>query len=74
MLKIDDFATIYCLTKSSIEKKLKPLLPIFKKFQPKKRKTRYTIAEANIVFRQLGIPPRNEYNRNLKAKWPELDL
>ena len=72
MFTISDFQTIFCTSKSTIEKRIKKITPLFKNFDLKKRKHFYTDKEANFVIKHIGIPPNNEYNRTLAVKHPEL--
>ena len=69
MFTIKDFSTIFCTSKSTIEKRIRKITPLFKNFDPKKRKHFYNESEANFVIKQLGIPPNNEFNRTLAAKY-----
>lgn len=72
MFTINDFQTIFCTSKSTIEKKIKKITPLFKNFDPKKRKHFYTENEANFVIKHIGTVPNNEYNRTLSVKYPNL--
>lgn len=72
MFTITDFQMIFCTSKSTIEKRIKKITPLFKNFDLKKRKHFYNEQEANFVIKQIGTPPNNEYNRNLAVKHPNL--
>lgn len=72
MFTLDNFATIFCCSKSNIEKKIVKLAPILKKFDTNKRKHFYTESEANFVIKNIGIPPDNEFNRKLSSMYPNL--
>jgi hypothetical protein len=72
MFKVKDFAEIFCCSYSSIHKKVREINPLFKKFKPNTRIHTYNVDQAKIIIRNIGIPPDNEFNRNLVAKFPEL--
>jgi Golgi nucleoside diphosphatase len=72
MFKIPDFAAIFCTSERTINRRLKKLTPILKKFDTRKRKHFYSLEEAKYIINQIGIPPNNEFNRQLKANYPNL--
>jgi hypothetical protein len=72
MFRISDFATIFCCSKSLIEKKIKKYTPMLKKYEPNKRKHFYSIEEANFLIKCIGKVPENSFNHNLTTKFPEI--
>ena len=72
MFKINDFADIFCCSKRTIEAKVQKLVPLLKIAGNTKRKHFYTIEEAQYIIRNIGIPPDNQFNRNLMLKFPNL--
>lgn len=72
MFTLDNFATIFCCSKSNIEKKIKKTTLILKNFDNKKRKHFYNQTEANFIIKSIGIPPDNEFNRKLAIMYPLL--
>lgn len=69
-----DFAKIYCLSNSTIEKKIASLVTVFRSFDQKKRKRFFTLEESKQIIQLLGIPPENSYNHFLQANYPTLFL
>jgi hypothetical protein len=72
MFTLNNFADIFCVDKRTIERKISKIAPILKNFSSKKRKHFYTESEANFVIKTIGLPPNNEFNRQLKDKYPNL--
>lgn len=72
MFTLKDISDIFCCSKSSIEKKVKKITPIFKNFDNKKRKHFYNQTEASFLIKSIGIPPDNEFNRKLGSIYPLL--
>jgi len=72
MFTLDNFADIFCVDKRTIERKISKIAPILKNFATNKRKHFYTEAEANFVIKTIGIPPNNEFNRQLSERYPNL--
>lgn len=57
-----DFAEIYCCSERTIRRKALKLMPLFKNFEPKKRKRSFSHLEAQIIIQELGFPPQNSNN------------
>lgn len=72
MFKISDFAAIFCTSERTINRRIKKLTPILKLSDQKQRKHFYTVQEANFIIKSIGIPPNNEFNRQLKDKYKDL--
>jgi len=72
MFKVQDFANIFCVGKKTIERKIQQINPLFKNFDKKKRKHNYTFEEAKIVINLIGIPPQNDFNRQIVLNYPNL--
>ena len=72
MFTLKDFADIFCLSVRSIDRRIIKIKPFLKKFNTESRKHFYTPEEANFIIKHIGIPPNNEFNRQLEAKHPEL--
>lgn len=72
MIKPDDFAELYCCCKRNIGYKIKKILPLFKGFDPKKRKRYYSVHEARLIIQHLGIPPDTAYKRKVEEIYPDL--
>ena len=72
MFKISDIATIFCVSKRTIERKVQKINPIFKGFDKKRKKHNYSFEEAKIVINLIGIPPQNDFNRHLLRNDPNL--
>jgi hypothetical protein len=72
MFTLDNFAAIFCVDKRTIKRKISKIAPILKNFDTKKRKHFYTEIEANFVIKSIGIPPNNEFNRQLRDKYVNL--
>jgi hypothetical protein len=45
------------------------ILPIFRNFDPKKRKRNYTLSEVIRITAMIGEPPNTKNYRQLKAKY-----
>lgn len=65
MFTVQDFATMYCCSKRTIEYKIRTVTILFKNFNAKKRKRFYTVTEAKQVIESIGMLPNNEHNRKL---------
>jgi len=72
MFTLKDFSEIFCCSVRTIDRKIIKIKPIFKKFAPDHRKHFYTTAEANVIIKHIGIPPNNDFNRQLADKMPDL--
>jgi len=72
MFRISDFAIIFCTSESTISRRIKKILPILKLADQKQRKHFYTLDEANFIIKSIGIPPNNEFNRQLSIKYKDL--
>lgn len=72
MLTLKDFSDIFCCSVRTIDRRIIKIKPIFKKFALDHRKHFYTIAEANVIIKHIGIPPKNEFNRQLADNMPDL--
>lgn len=72
MFELFHFSEIFCTSKRTIARKIKNLTPILKLKDKKIRKHFYTIEEAKFIIFSIGIPPNNEFNRQLKDKYPNL--
>jgi predicted RecB family nuclease len=72
MFTLKDFSNIFCCSVRTIDRRIIKIKPFFKKFDPDKRKHFYTTDEANKLIKIIGIPPNNEFNRQLADKYPEL--
>lgn len=72
MFTLKDFSTIFCCSIRTINRRIIKIKPLFKKFNTNTRKHFYTIDEANKLIKIIGIPPNNEFNRQLADKLPEL--
>jgi hypothetical protein len=72
MFKLIDLANLFCISKRTMERRIKTILPILRKFNPNSHKHFYNIEDAKNVIKHVGIPPENEYTRQIRAKFPEL--
>jgi len=72
MFKISDFASIFCTSERTINRRIKKITPILKLADKKQRKHFYTLQEANFIIKSIGIPPNNEFNRQLNTKYKGL--
>ena len=68
MFTLKDFSAIFCCSVRTIERRIIKIKPIFKKFELNKRKHFYSTDEANAIIKHIGIPPDNEFNRQLADK------
>jgi hypothetical protein len=72
MYTLNDFSIIFCTSKRTIARRIIKITPILKIVNQKQRKHFYTENEANMIIKCIGIPPNNEYNRQLKDERPNL--
>lgn len=72
MFTLKDFSNIFCCSVRTIDRRIIKIKPIFKNFAPDQRKHFYSMAEANAIIKYIGIPPNNDFNRQLADKMPDL--
>ena len=72
MFTINDFSTIFCVSKRTMERKVAKHVLLLKKFDTSKKKHFYTLDEAKYMINCLGIPPDTEKNRQILRSYPDL--
>jgi len=72
MFRLIDLANLFCISKRTMYRRINKILPILRKFNPKTHKHFYDLEDAKNVIKNVGIPPENEYTRQIRAKFPEL--
>lgn len=61
-----DFARLYKVCPHTIRKKIAAVLPLFRNFDPQKRKRLFNYEEAEIIFKILGTPQEHPKFMRLK--------
>jgi predicted DNA-binding protein YlxM (UPF0122 family) len=72
MFKLNDIADLFCISRRTIERRIKIILPILHKFKPNTRKHLYNLEEVKNIIKFRGTPPENENTRQIRDKFPDL--
>jgi hypothetical protein len=72
MFKLNDIANLFCISRRTIERRIKIILPILHKFKQNTHKHSYDLEETRNIIKYIGTPPENENTRQIRDKYPEL--